>query len=212
MVNVFENISDRNKDKLLKLLEANTLYFKKDTTILSSVKQDNFIAIIINGWAQIIKNDYNGNRIIIEELEEGDVFGSIISSVSNIEYDIIVRDDAKIILIDFLRIINNDINLSYYNQFVKNLLLITTEKIKINNERIECLTTKTIRNKLLEYFKINAIKNNSRIIYLPFNFIDLADYLAIDRSAMSREIKNLKDEGFITIKGKMITLQYDYFR
>ena len=51
-------------------------------------------------------------------------------------------------------------------------------------------------------------KNGSKYIYLPFNFINLADYLAIDRSAMSRELKFLKDEGFIEIKGKRITLLY----
>ena len=74
--------------------------------------------------------------------------------------------------------------------------------------RIEILTKKTIRNKLLEYFKIVSTKNNSKNIYLPFTFTDLADYLAIDRSAMTRELKNLKGEGFIEIKGKRITLLY----
>ena len=76
------------------------------------------------------------------------------------------------------------------------------------SERIKMLTNKTIRNKLLEYFNINSRKSGSRYIYLPFNFSDLASYLAIDRSAMSREIGYLKEEGFIEIKGKRITLLY----
>ena len=76
------------------------------------------------------------------------------------------------------------------------------------NDRINILTKKTIRNKLLKYFDILHRKNNSRIIYLTITYTELADYLAIDRSAMTREIKNLKDEGFISITGKRITLLY----
>ena len=77
------------------------------------------------------------------------------------------------------------------------------------NERISMLTKKTIRNKLLEYFNIMSKKYNSKYIYLPFNFTNLADFLAIDRCAMSRELKYLKDEGFIEIKDKKITLLYE---
>ena len=76
------------------------------------------------------------------------------------------------------------------------------------NDRIEILTKKTIRDKLLEYFNIYSKKHGTRVIYLPFSLTDFADYLAIDRSAMSREMKNLKDEGFIDSKGRKITLLY----
>ena len=83
-----------------------------------------------------------------------------------------------------------------------------SKKILDNNERIEILTNKSIRNKLLAYFKMMYKKNNSKVIYLPFSLTDLADYLCVDRSAMSRELKNLKDEGFIEIKNKKIKLLY----
>ena len=74
------------------------------------------------------------------------------------------------------------------------------------NNRIEILTNKTIRNKLLVYFKQISKKNKSKIIYLPYNYTDLADYLGVDRSAMYRELKNLKEEGLIELKNKKITL------
>ena len=191
------------------MLEANTLHFKKDSTILSVIKNDNIVGIITSGYLQIIRTDHNGIRTIIEELEEQDVFGSFISSLKNKEYEIIAKEDTEIIIIDYDNIINcNLTNKSFYNQFIKNLLQITSKKIQEKNERIEILTKKTIRNKLLEYFKIISKKHNSKYIYLPFNFTDLADYLAIDRSAMSRELKYLKEEGFIEIKGKRIKLLY----
>ena len=95
-----------------------------------------------------------------------------------------------------------------YTQFILNLLEITTLIIKQRNTRINILTQKSIRNKLLEYFNQMANQQRSRIIYLPFSFTDLADYLAIDRSAMSREIKHLKEEIIIDVKARKIMLNY----
>ena len=83
-----------------------------------------------------------------------------------------------------------------------------SDKMTNINNRIEILSNKTIRNKLLAYFKLMSKKNKSRIIYLPYTFIDLADYLGVDRSAMYRELKNLKEEGLITITNKKIILNF----
>ncbi len=208
MVKLFNKISVKDQTKLLKLLETSILNFKKDKVILSTI-EENIIGVILEGYAQIIRTDYNGNRTIIEELEENDIFGSSISSLSSNEYQIITKEDTKVLIIDYDRIIESKNNTyPYYNQFIKNLLEITTNIIDEKNERIEILTKKTIRDKLLEYFNIYSKKHGTRIIYLPFSFTDLADYLAVDRSAMSRELKYLKEEGFINSKGRRITLLY----
>jgi len=112
------------------------------------------------------------------------------------------KEDTKIVVIDYNSIITEEgSKYSYYTQFMKNILEIYTEKINNKNERIEILTKKTIRDKLLEYFKIISKRNG-------MSFSELADYLAVDRSAMSRELKNLMEEGFIKKDGKKITLLY----
>lgn len=208
MKNPFNNISNKQKEKLLKSLEATTLSLKKNTSILSSIKNDEFIAIILEGRIQIIKTDYNGNRTIIEDLKENGMFGTKISSLSNQEYDAISKEDTKIIIIDYERIIENNNETSYYIQFIKNILEIIISMTNKKNNRIEILTKKTIRNKLLEYFSIVSKANKSKNIYLSSTLTDLADYLAIDRCAMMREIKYLKEEGFIEVKNKKITLLY----
>lgn len=207
MDELFYKIDHRQKLILLKILEANTIAFKKNKFILQSVNQDNFICILLTGHVQIIKTDYDGNRTIIEDLKENSVFGTITSYLSNNEYDILTKEDSKIILIDYDEIINyDDTKSSYFIQFLKNLLQIMSNKILKNNERIEILTNKTTRDKLLTYFKLNS---NQRIVNLQLTFTDLADYLSVNRSAMQRELKNLKDEGFIEIKDKKIKLLYD---
>ena len=94
------------------------------------------------------------------------------------------------------------------NTFFRNIFDIINTKIKEKNTRIKILEKKQIREKLLEYFELKYSETNSRFIYLPFTLKDLADYIAVNRSAMFRELKNLKEEKFIAVKGKRITLLY----
>lgn len=210
MIDPFKKISDEDRKKLLKNLEAQTFHFDKNVPILSSIRTEHLLGIVLEGCVQIIKTDYDGNRTITEELTENAVFGSKISFLTDNECEMLTKEETTLIILDYYGIINYIQNGSeYYNQFILNLLEISMGIIAERNERIKILTKKTIRNRLLEYFKISSQKTGSKNIYLPFSFTDLADYLATDRSAMSREMKNLKDEGFISVKGRKITLHYN---
>lgn len=205
-MNIFDNINSKNQEKILKLLEANTYRFKKDSSILSTIKNDNILCILVEGNIQIIKTDYNGNITIIEELSENSIFGSIISNITNNEYQIITKTDCKILLIEYNRIINENNNTPAYSQFIRNLLKIISIKISEKNDRIEILTEKTIRNKLLKYFQNLSKKTGSKNIYLPFSFTELANYLSVDRSALMRELKNLKDDNIISSNNRHIKI------
>ena len=209
MDELFDGISEKNRRKLLKMFDTFVLTFKKESIILTKEKEENILGIIMDGHAQIIKTDYNGNKSLIEDLYENDIFGTNISGLKNKEYDILTKEETKILILDYYNIIKhiNSTN-QFYNLFLINLINILTKRIEDRNQRIEILTKKTIRNKLLEFFSIYSKKSGSKYIYLPYNFTDLADFLAVDRSAMSRELKYLKEEGFIEIKGKRITLLY----
>ena len=209
MENIFEGISNKNKLKLLKNLGADTLHYTKDESVIRLFKDDNIINFIVQGNVKVVLNTINGNQIVTDDLSEGDVFSSTINYIDENETDAIVTEDTEIISMNAQDIIDfKDNSKSYYNVFIKNLFIIMTKKISERNERIQILTKKTIRYRLLEYFEIMRKKNNSLNIYLPYNYIDLAAYIAVDRSAMSRELSNLKDEGFINIKGKKITILY----
>lgn len=209
MIDPFRKIDDKDKIKLLKLIEGFTYKFSKNVDILTKLKLDDSIGILIKGSAHIIKIDYNGNKTIVDELLENSIFSSKTLFISDSKYELITKSDTEIIIIDYPNLINNINNNTYYfNQFIKNLLSIVIDIINERNERIEILTKKSIRNKILEYLNIESKKHSSKNIYLPFSYTDLADYLAIDRCAMTREIKHLKEEGFIKIDDKRITLLY----
>ncbi len=204
MNNLFENINNNDIEKLLKELEANTLTYKKDLTILSTVKNQNIIGFVVYGFIQIIKTDYNGNVTVVEDIKENSIFGSMFSNISNNEYQIITKEETKIIILDYDYIISKNNNL-YYNIFIQNLLKITFNKISEKNDRIEILSQKTIRNKLLKYLEIQTKKTGSKSIYYSSN--NLASYIAVDRSAMWRELKNLEEDRIIEINNKVIKIK-----
>lgn len=211
MISLFKDISPDSKGKLLKLLETSTFTYQKSVNIAYLFKDRESIGLVIDGSLDIVRIDYNGTRTIIETIYEDEILGTSLTSLLSNDYEIITKEDTKILWLDYKFILSiNDIKYNYYNQFIKNLLMIALEKNTLKNERIEILTQKTIRNKLLEYFRIEALKNRSKIIYLKSTWQDLADYLAIDRCAMTRELKNLKEEGFINTKGRVITLLYSF--
>ena len=205
----FDNINSRNKQKLLRLLKADVYEYKAGKRILEMIYNDNIICVILEGQIEIIRTDYNGNKTVIEELEEDDIFGNLISILNNKENEIITKKETKILAIDYNTIINYEENSKgYYNEFIKNLFKMVVQKLNNANKRINIRTKKTIRNKLLEYFNTNSYGHQKKYVYLPFNLTKLADYLSVDRTAMSRELKSLKDEGFIEINKKRITLFY----
>ena len=209
MTKLFENIGDKNIEKLKRFLRANTIKYQKNVNILSNVNQDNFIAIIDTGSVQLEYSDYDGNKTIIENLNQGDLFSTFTYSLNSEEISCITKEKTQITYIEYDDIINDEImKTDFYIVFTKNLIKILSEQVNNKNTRIEILTKKTTRDKLLEYFKITSQEKGSKTFTIPITFTDLAYYLSVDRSAMSREISYLKSEGFIKTNGRKITLLY----
>ena len=208
MTKLFENINDKNIEKLKRFLKASTIKYQKNVNILSNVNQDNFIAIIDTGSVQLEYNDYDGNKIIMENLNQGDLFSTITYTLSE-EMSCITKEETQITYIEYDDIINDEImKTDFYIIFTKNLIKLLSEQVNAKNTRIEVLTKKTTRDKILEYFRIISSEKGNKTFTIPITFTDLASYLSVDRSAMTREISYLKDEGFIRTNGRRITLLY----
>ena len=205
----FADLSRVQVNKLYNLLGVHIYNFRKNQEILPTIKSGNIIGIILEGYAQIINIEYNGNEIIMENLHTNDVFGSNISSTNNKDYQIISKTNTQVLVIDYDKLLNPiNSKYTYFNTFIKNLFDIINNKYKETNDRIRILEKKQIRDKLLEYFEIQHKKSRLKNIYLPFSLKDLADYIAVNRSAMFRELKHLKEERLIEINDRKITLLY----
>ena len=205
----FQGISELQKNKLFKLLETHIFNFNKNQEILQTMKNDNIVCILLEGHANIVNIDYNGEETLVEDLIQNSVFGSGISDIESSECQILAKEYSSVLVIDYNKLINiNYIDHKYYNIFINNLFQIIHTKLKEKNDRIRILTKKTIRDKLLEYFEEEYKKNRSKNIYLQKSFKELSDYFSVNRSAMFRELRYLKDDNLIKIDGRKITLLY----
>lgn len=205
---IFNELSYQDQEKLLNDFKARTATFNKGTTIITNLRSSRDFNIVKSGMVNIIRFNYNGTRTILEELETDDIFGYFSSAISE-ELYVIADTDAEIISFNYDQIFQRySKNIDIHYKFNENVVKILANKLQTTNDRIQILTEKTIRNKLLNYFNSLYKKNLSKTFMIPFSLTNLADYLSIDRSAMMREIKNLKDEGLINQKGKKIQLLY----
>ena len=203
---IFEGISEADIEKMLKCFEARKLTFKKDRTIVTNIINVKLICIILSGTANMERYDYNGNRSIIEKLSPNSVFGEVFSRLGS-DISVIATSDCEVLFIEYEHIIKKcKKGCLYHNILTNNMLKLVSQKIVELNERVEILSKRSIRDKLLSYFELLASSNPKRSFLLPFTYTDLADYLSVDRSAMMREIKNLKEDGFIQTNGKKITI------
>lgn len=209
MYSPFSDLSKAQISKLYELLGVHIYKFNRNQEVLPTIKSENIIGIILDGYAQIVNTEYNGNEIVIENLYKDGIFGSNISYTNNENYQIISKRDTQVLVIDYDKLLNPvNLKYSYFNIFCRNIFDIINNKFKEKNERIRVLEKKQIRDKLLEYFDILHKKSRLNNIYLPFAFKDLADYLAVNRSAMFRELRSMKDEKLININNRKITLLY----
>lgn len=184
--------------------------FKKGQVITTYIQKRNQICILLTGEADLVRYDFNGDRSIIEHFTQNDIFGEALYVVTtNNELSVEAKKNCEVIFFSYKDIYNKCKNNCKFHQILtENFSKIIVQKVTLLNTRIEVLTKRTIREKLLGYFKILSTRSFSSSFAIPFSLTDLADFLSVDRSAMMREIKNLKDEGIIKKNGSKITLLY----
>ncbi len=182
--------------------------FEKNEIITTYIVNRNQVCIVLEGSADLMRYDFNGNQMVVERFNKFDIFGEIFYQINtNNELFVIAKEKSKIL------IFNYDIfekrckkNCKFHEELTLGLPNLVLTKVSDLNLRIELLSKKTIRDKLISYFKILSEKNFNKTFTLDLSLTDLADYLRIDRSAMMREMKLLKEEGFIKKNGDKITL------
>ena len=202
-LDLFLNFDESEKNALIKRLSAKKIKYKKEGIVATNINNIDTIGIILSGKINIIRYDYNGKKTIVSTLKQNDIFGKNFNKSSNNELYAIARDDSEILFIEYDKIIS-----SKNPTLISNLVNILANKVVLLNERIELLTKKTIREKLLDYFSYLQSIKISKTFTLDMTFTDLADYLSVDRTALMRELKNLSDYGLIKKSGKRITILY----
>lgn len=160
-----------------------------------------YLGVVTNGQINIIRDDILGNRTIISNINKGHTFGEAyaISKISEYPVSIKAATDTNVLLINIDKLTTPcPMSCGFHNQLIKNLLWIIARKnIKLSS-RIECITKKTIKQKVVFYLLDEMKMSGQEKVFIPFNRRELSDYLNVNRSALSRVLSTLKDEGIIT--------------
>ena len=184
--------------------------FDKNEVITSYIQKRNQFCILISGNADLVRYDLNGNRTIIDHFTDTDVFGEVFYDVTtNNELLVEAKSKCEVLIYSYQNIhYKCKQNCKFHQKLSEYLPELILDKVTSLNMRVALLTKRSTRDKLLGYFNLLSTRNLSKTFKLPFSLTDLADYLSVDRSAMMRELKLLKEDKLINKNGKMITLLY----
>ena len=184
--------------------------FEKNEVITSYIQKRNQFCILITGNADLVRYDLNGNRTIIDHFTNNDVFGEVFYDVTtNNELLVEAKSKCEVLIYSYQNIhYKCKQSCKFHQKLTEYLPELILDKVTSLNMRVELLTKRSTRDKLLGYFNLLSTRTLNKTFKLPFSLTDLADYLSVDRSAMMRELKLLKEENFIKKNGKIITLLY----
>ncbi len=183
-------------------------YKKKDVVMLEGQKVS-AVGIVLAGKVQIIKEDFTGNRTILSEAAQGQLFAESFSCVQTdkLPVTVISAAESEILWVDYQRIISTCSSVcKFHLKLIENMLKILATKNIMLNKKIEHLSKRTTREKLLSYLSDQAAQYGSNEFDIPFSRQELADYLSVDRSAMSNELSKLQNEGVLQFHLKHFSL------
>ena len=192
---------DFSIDEIIEIFSVVSFYekiYKKNDIILAENTKIEYFGIITNGKIALSNFDYFGNRNILNVFEKEDSFAEALVSLEiQIPHEVISLTDSSIVWIEYKSLSKS----LYYQKILNNLLNIISTKNLILNKKLQILSKRTTREKILEY-----LSNQKKALSLDSNFEinlnrnEMADYLALDRSNLSRELGKLKKEGIIDFK------------
>lgn len=197
---LFKGLNLNEVEAILQCLSAKKESFKKGDIIMLEGQPVSSIGLILKGKIQIVKEDYMGNRNIMSQISSGSVFAESFSCVKTerLPITVLAVTDCEILWLNYMKLISTcSCSCQYHAELIENMVFIIAKKNILMNRKIEHLTKRSIKEKLLSYLFQQSIDNNSIEFTIPFNRQELADYLCVDRSAMSSELSKLQKEGII---------------
>lgn len=197
---LFKGASDEEIESMLSCLQAKLGSYKKGEYVLREGESVERLMMLVEGELHIQRDDYWGNRSIISMVGVGEMFGEAYyaSESETLLNDVLAVEDSTVIFLDTGKLLTVCPNgCRFHSLAVKNLFFAISEKNRKLVRKLGYMSRRTTREKLIAYLSDEAKRHNSSAFSIPFNRQQLADFLSVDRSAMSNELCKLRDEGLI---------------
>lgn len=197
---LFAGVKEGELLSMLSCLGARLCTFQKGECVLRQGERLNEIAVLTAGTLHIQRDDYWGNRSILGELAPGDVFGEAYLAPESgpLLNDVVAVEDSSVMFFSVERITTTCASACpFHTVVVRNLFFVISEKNRKLVQKLRHMSRRTTREKLISYLSEEAKKYGSPSFSIPFNRQQLADFLSVDRSAMSGELCRMRDEGLL---------------
>lgn len=206
---LFSGVTEDEISAMLGCLQAKLYSYKKGEYVFRQGEYIENITILLEGNLHIQNDDYWGNRSIINIIGIGEMFGEAYATPDSgvLLNDVVAVEDSTVIFFNIRRILTVcSSTCKFHSMVVQNLFFAISEKNQKLVQKIGHMSKRSIKEKLISYLSEEAKRQNSATFTIVFNRQQLADFLSVDRSAMSKELCKMRDEGLLTFEKNKFTL------
>ena len=196
---LFADVAPHDLDAVLDCLQARIIRVSRGQTVFQEGEPAENVGIVLSGWVQMVRDDYFGNRSIIGHAEPSQLFGEAFACAgTEMLVSVVAAADGEIMLADCRKVLTLCKNsCTFHNQIIYNLLQIVARKNLLLSQKLEILSRRSTREKLMQYLLQEAKNAGSDEFSIPYDRQGLADFLGVERSALSAEISRMRADGLI---------------
>ena len=197
---LFSGIQSGNLDVMLGCIGYHISRFRKGEIIAFEEENIKHVGIVLSGAVDMVKEDLWGNKTMLVRMRRNELFGETFAcgedNMSVVNF--VVAEEARILFLPFERVMNSCTNsCAFHHQLIENMVRLIANKNRDLIRKVEVISKKTLREKILAYLSIQAQAQNSRYFEIPLGRVEWAEYLCADRSALTRELTKMKEDGII---------------
>ncbi len=196
---LWKDILPEEKARLLTCLGASPTQYGRKSTIWSSGDSVPRMGMVMSGEVRILMEDLEGRQNVIANISAPDLFGEVFA-LAGVKSPVTAYTEtgAEVLFLDVQKItaVCRE-SCAFHRQFVWNLLQLVAGKNVALNQKIQCVGQRTTRDKVDAFLSMQQTKEGKNPFTVPFNREQMADYLCVDRSALSLVLAQMKEEGLI---------------
>lgn len=196
----FQGMTDEEILSILQCVDARYRSVKNGEYIFQIGDHTTEMGLVLSGSLLAVQEDLWGRRNIITKINAGDFFGEPYAATpgSVLNVSVVACEDCEILMLNVNRLLTVcPTACTHHNRLIRNLVSVLAGKVLLFNEKVSHMSKRTTREKLLSYLSSESIKQGKRSFFIPFDRQQLADYLCVERAAMSAELSKLKKEGLL---------------
>lgn len=197
---LFEGIQPEDLRTMLGCIGYHVGVYKKGQTVALEEEHIHHVGILLSGAVDMVKEDLWGNKTMLVRMRKDEVFGETFAcgtdTLSVVTFT--VSEDAEILFLPFNKVMHTcTMACGFHHRLIENMVRTIANKNRDLIRKVEVISKKTLREKILSYLSLQAQINKSRYFEIPLGRVELADYLCADRSALTRELAKMRDDGLI---------------